>query len=84
MDLNPGNYFDVPFDGDFSGFPPMYIFSGTYEILYAQITKLIKNIKSAKIPVELYTGEKMMHIWPYMPFSRECRTAFDRIVEILS
>jgi acetyl esterase/lipase len=86
MGLNPdpGNYFDNPFDGDFIGFPPMYIFSGTYDILYAQIPKLIKNIESAEIPVVLYTGEKMMHIWPYMPFSRECRTAFNCIVEILS
>ena len=66
-----------------TGFPPVYIFSGTHEVFYAQIPAIAQQLKAAGVRVTLYPGEKMMHIWPYIPFSKECSEALNRIFRII-
>lgn len=83
LSQDQNDYFSAPFYGDFTGFPPVHIFSGTYEIFYAQIPALVERIKAAGIPVSLYAGEKMMHVWPYVPFSQECKEALNQIFHII-
>lgn len=83
LSQDQNDYFSAPFRGDFTGFPPVHIFSGTYEVFYAQIPAIAQRIKAAGIPVTLHPGEKMMHVWPYVPFSRECREALNQIFDII-
>jgi hypothetical protein len=33
--------------------------------------------------VELYPGEGMMHVWPYIPLAPECKKALDNVFEII-
>ncbi|MDR2742119.1 MAG: alpha/beta hydrolase [Treponema sp.] len=83
IDPGRGNYFDVPMEGDFSGFPDMYVFFGTSEIFFALAPSFIDRVKAGGVPVKLYIGEGMMHVWPYMPISRECRGALKTIFDII-
>jgi acetyl esterase/lipase len=83
LETEPVACFRTPLKGDFTGFPPISVLSGTYEILHAQMPEFMWNVKAAGVSAELYAGEKMMHVWAYMPFSRECKAAFRRIIESL-
>jgi acetyl esterase/lipase len=83
LDLKLDNYFNAPLYGDFSGFPALYIFSGTEEIFYPQMQPFLERLKAAGVPVEFYPGEGMMHVWPYIPLARECVTALEQIMGIL-
>jgi acetyl esterase/lipase len=83
LDLSPENYFNAPLYGDFSGFPALYVFSGTSEIFYPQMQPFIERAKAAGVPVEFYPGEEMMHIWAYIPLARECVAALEQIMGIL-
>ncbi|MDR0878193.1 MAG: alpha/beta hydrolase [Treponema sp.] len=84
LDLSRDNYFNAPLYGDFTGFPPLYVFSGTFEIFYPQLTRFVERIKAAGLPIEFYSGNEMMHVWPYMPASREARAALNQIFAIIS
>jgi acetyl esterase/lipase len=85
MDVDPdrGTYFDLPMEAGFSGFPSTYVFFGTNEIFYAAASPFIEKLRSAGVPVKPYIGEGMMHIWPYMPLSRESREALKTIFAII-
>ncbi|MFP3089684.1 alpha/beta hydrolase [Treponema sp. TIM-1] len=78
-----GSYFEMPTEADFSGFPGTYVFFGTREIFYAAASPFIERLRSAGVPVKVYLGEGMMHIWPYMPVSRESREALKIIFAII-
>jgi acetyl esterase/lipase len=84
LDMSPDNYFNAPLYGDFTGFPGIHVFSGTFEIFYPQIARFVERVKAAGVPVEFHTGKEMMHIWPYMPASRDCRAGLNKIFDIIS
>jgi acetyl esterase/lipase len=84
LDVDRGSYLDLPMEGDFLGFPPLFVFFGTNEIFYAGALPFVERVKAAGVPVKLYIGEGMMHIWPYMPVSRESREALKEIFEIIN
>ncbi len=83
LSSDKNDYFSVPFYGDFSGFPETHIFSGTYEVFYAQIPALVERIQAAGTPVTLYSGERMMHVWPHIPFVPESGKALEQIFELI-
>ncbi|MDR2019350.1 MAG: alpha/beta hydrolase [Treponema sp.] len=83
IDPDRGTYFDLPMEGDFSGFPETHVFFGTNEIFFALVPAFTGGMKAAGVPLKLYIGKGMMHIWPYMPVSRECREALKIIFEII-
>ncbi|GHV77942.1 hypothetical protein AGMMS49942_27630 [Spirochaetia bacterium] len=77
-------YFGRPLYGDFSKFPPIYVFSGTYEIFYPQIPPFVKQVKEDGNYIEFYTGYKLMHSWPFMPLAPESEKAFSIILGIIA
>ncbi|MDR3336369.1 MAG: alpha/beta hydrolase [Treponema sp.] len=83
MDLSRDNYYNAPLYGDFKGFPETHVFSGTAEIFYPQIVPFVERMKQAGVRVAFYAGEKMMHVWPYIPAAPECRAALKQIVGII-
>jgi acetyl esterase/lipase len=84
LDLSRENYYNAPLYGNFSGFPPMFVFSGTSEIFYPEIVPFIKRVRNVGVPVEFIIGEGMMHVWPYMPFAAESRRALDHVFKIIN
>jgi acetyl esterase/lipase len=77
------NWFTAPLYGDFSAFPPMYVFSGTFDIFYPQIAPFVERVRSQGKYIEFYTGYEMMHDWPLVPAIPECEAAFIEIVKII-
>lgn len=82
-DTEKNKYCYLPFLGDFSRFPKMHIFSGTFECAFPQIEAFAKRLSDAGISADFYAGQEMMHIWPYMPAARECKKALDLIFDII-
>jgi acetyl esterase/lipase len=54
LNLNHGypNWFNAPFLGDFSRFPPIYVFSGTHEIFYPQVRSFVERVRSQRKRIE--------------------------------
>ncbi|MDR0526367.1 MAG: alpha/beta hydrolase [Spirochaetaceae bacterium] len=83
LDANRENYYNSMFYGDFSGFPSMHIFSGTFECVHPQVAAFAGRLNDEGIKAAWYPGERMMHIWPYIPFAPECKQALEKIFEII-
>ncbi|GMO40868.1 MAG: hypothetical protein Pg6C_01690 [Treponemataceae bacterium] len=77
------NYWTAPLYGDFCAFPPMYVFSGTYDIFYPQVQPFVDRVRSQGKQIEFWTGYKMMHDWPVVPAVGECEAAFAKVMEII-
>jgi acetyl esterase/lipase len=84
MDVSRDNYFNAPLYGDFRAFPPMHVFSGTGEIFYPQVVPFVERVRAAGVPVKFHPEKDMMHVWPYMPVSRESRAALEKIFDIIA
>jgi len=78
------NWFYTPLYGDFSFYPPIYVFAGTHDIFYPLIRPFVERVRLQGKTIELYTGFGMMHDWPYMPVASESRYALDIIMEIIN
>jgi len=77
------NWFHTPLYGDFSRFPPIAVFIGTYDLFYPLVQPFAEQVRSQGKAIEVYTGIGMMHDWPYMPIASESRHALDAILEII-
>jgi acetyl esterase/lipase len=78
------NFWTAPLYGDFSSFPPMYVFSGTFDIFYHQVKPFVERVRSQGTFIEFYTGVEMMHVWPVIPAIPECEAAFREVVRIIT
>ena len=77
------NWFYTPLYGDFSLYPPIYVFAGTNDIFYPLVQPFVERVRSQGKTIELYTGNGMMHSWPYMPIASESKYALGVILEII-
>jgi acetyl esterase/lipase len=77
------NLFNAPFFGDFSKFPHVYVFSGTHEIFYPQVSAFVERVRSQGKEIEFYTGYNMIHCWVYLPVSREARQGLEIYLNII-
>jgi acetyl esterase/lipase len=77
------NYLVNPMQGEFKGLPRTTLFSGSHDILSVFIDSFLEKAKKNRLAVNYIKGEGMMHIWPYIPNIKECKEAYDQIVEII-
>jgi acetyl esterase/lipase len=77
------NWFSAPLFGDFSRFPPVTVFGGTDEIFYPLMPAFVKRVRMQGRTACLYTGEGMMHSWPFLPVAAESKNAMNVILEII-
>jgi acetyl esterase/lipase len=82
-DSEKASYYTLPLYGDFTGFPPCFVFSGTHDIFYPQIPPFVQLLKNAGVTTEFIIGEGMMHVWPYMPVAPECKKALAQIIGVI-
>jgi acetyl esterase/lipase len=80
----PATMYNAPFYGDFSAFPPVYLFSGTSDIFYPQMKPFVERVRGQGKYIEFYTGHRMMHGWAILPFTPETRIARERVFEIIA
>lgn len=56
-----------PIHGSLKGLGPVTMFSGTRDILHADATRFVHLALAAKLPVDYYVGEGMIHNYPILP-----------------
>jgi acetyl esterase/lipase len=52
-----------PIHGQFTGFPPILVQTGTSECFYDNITLLVEKLKAAQVDVTFETYPGMPHVW---------------------
>jgi acetyl esterase/lipase len=84
MPLRPDTpeYMATPLYGDFTGFPPVTVFSGTAETFFPLMKGFVARLQEAAVPVEFIAGEGMCHVWPYIP-APEGRRALAQVIASL-
>lgn len=81
-ELDTQDYRVSPIFGDISTLHDVYLFVGTREIFYPDVTEFYSMLQAQGIDAELYIGEGMNHVYPLYPIP-EANDAFDQICEIL-
>ena len=81
-DLDIRDYRVSPIFGDISALRNVYLFVGTREIFYPDVTEFYSMLQEQGIPSELYIGEGMNHVYPLYPIP-EATEALEQVCEIL-
>lgn len=84
---NPKNPYISPLFGDFTGFPPMLIQTGSYEMLLSDSEMVAKKAKEQGVKVRLHVYEGMFHVFQmamqHMPESRLAWKEIGKFLELL-
>ncbi len=62
--------------------PPLAIFAGSHDLLYADALRLKEKADTQGFPVALHVGEEMQHVWMLLPI-REAKFAQAQIVAFI-
>ena len=81
-DLDLHDYRVSPMFGDFSVLRNAYLFVGTREIFFPDVTEFYSMLQDQHIPSELYIGVGMNHVYPLYPIP-EADEALEQVCEIL-
>lgn len=74
-----------PLYGDFKNFPPIHLFMASNDILTPDQEILVEKIeKLNKTTVDVIFGEKMPHIWPFLPIIPEAKKGLQKIISIIN
>ncbi|TNF09484.1 MAG: alpha/beta hydrolase [Bacillota bacterium] len=71
-----------PLEGTFEGIKHIALWSGTYDILYADAIQLEEKLVKHNIDYEMHIYEKMLHTWIYFGI-RESLKAIDEIIQTI-
>lgn len=63
--------------------PPIALFAGSHDLLYADALRLEKNADAQNINIALHVGEEMQHVWMLLPI-REAKLAQAQIIDFIS
>ena len=84
-DNDPENPYISPLFGDFTGFPPMLIQVGGYEMLLSDSRQVAKKAKKAGVKVRCTVYEGMFHVFQMAKGAiPESRRAWKEVWEFLS
>ena len=82
-DIPMEDYHISPINGEFKGLPPMDVFFGTKEFLYACADQLKNKAEENRAAMNFHIGMGMMHVWPYFMLSKESKAAMKEIINII-
>ena len=83
-DLELKNVMISPLYGSFSKFPKTVLFIAENDITYPDQQLAVIKLKEENIDLEIIEGEKMPHIWPFLPVMKEAKIALKQIIERLN
>ncbi len=81
--LDPRDYRVSPIFGDISCLRNVYLFVGTREIFYPDVTEFYSMLQNEGITSGLYVGKGMNHVYPLYPIP-EANKAIGQICEIIT
>lgn len=73
-----------PINGSFENFPNTMLFLAQNDITYADQRIAVQKLMDANVTIEIIEGEKMPHIWPFLPVMKEAKTALATIINSLN
>lgn len=73
-----------PINGSFENFPNTTLFLAQNDITYADQHIVVQKLMDANVSIEVIEGEKMPHIWPFLPVMKEAKKALATIINSLN
>ena len=78
-DNNLKDKYCSPINGEIDVLPPVYIYTGTYDILYPDMKLLVSMLEKKNKPVFFRVYEKMEHVFIVYPHLKEGEQAFKEL-----
>ncbi|QTD56718.1 alpha/beta hydrolase [Parasphingorhabdus cellanae] len=72
-----------PLFASIDNLPPIALFCGSHDLLYADALRLKDKAKKHRADIALYVGEKMQHVWMLLPI-REAKLAREQIIAFIT
>lgn len=72
-----------PIYGSFKNFIPTYLFTATHDIMYPDTEIFIQKMRAENIPIHVFKGEEMPHIWAFLPVMSEAKKALNQVIDVL-
>lgn len=69
-----------PLNAGFEHFPKTILFLAENDITFPDQLLLVKKLNEAIVENEIVTGVEMPHVWPFLPYFDEGRTALNEII----
>ncbi len=63
--------------------PPIALFAGSHDVLYADALRLKEKADAQDIDIALHVGEEMQHVWMLLPI-REAKLAQAQIIDFIT
>ena len=73
-----------PIYGSFNSFPKTVLFLAENDITYPDQLLVVQKLKAEGVDLEVILGEKMPHIWPFLPVMKEARVALYQLIDRLN
>lgn len=73
-----------PIFGDFSGLPPMHVFTGSHDVVATDSRQLVERVQAADGEISYVEAPGMQHVYPVLPLLAEARKAKKAIAKLLS
>ncbi|WP_283679547.1 alpha/beta hydrolase [Lentilactobacillus sp. Marseille-Q4993] len=82
-DLGPKNPLVSPLFGDLDNLPPMTVFTGTHDILYADAKKIEDIAKEKNLNITVHTYLNMNHGFVGFPVIPEAKQSFEVVIKTI-
>lgn len=73
----------APLEGSFEGFPETTLFIAKHDITYPDQQVFAKRLEKEKVPLLVFRGREMPHIWPLLPVMKESTMALNKLILLL-
>ena len=72
-----------PLYGSFKNFIPTYIFIGENDIMRPDEELFVEKLKAENVPVKVFVGKGMPHIWAFLPIMKEAKVALKQMIDVI-
>lgn len=69
-----------PINGSFENFPRTLLFIAERDITYPDQKMAVERMRDAGVDLEIIIGKDMPHIWPILPYMKEGKMAFRKLI----
>ena len=69
-----------PLNASFKGLPRTLLFMAEHDVTFPDQQLAVQKMQADHVDVEAIVGEKMMHIWPFLPALSEGKIAIDQML----
>ena len=73
-----------PLHGNFAGLPPMFVFTGSHDVVATDSRELVRLVGEAGGEIEYVEAPRMQHAYPIYPLLAEARDAKKRMAALLA